>query len=240
MKTHLITYATDRYVNRKKYFENEVQNMSWFDSVKVYNNLDIKIEFREKYKDILTMPRGGGYWIWKSHIIEDRLKEINEGDVLLYCDAGCIIQQNKHTEKTFERYLDCVARKSSLGFELGHQEYRWTNKKTLLYFKENYNLTKNHALSNQIMSTVKILKKDQNTQKYLNEFFNVLEADRFLITDKYNGDSVAGFHDHRHDQSIFSLLTKALNYGEVAADETWFEDWSKTKTSPIVAVRAVD
>lgn len=240
MKAHLITYASDRYVNRRKYFENEVQNMSWFSSVKVYNSLDIKSDFRDEYKDILSMPRGGGYWVWKAHIIEDRLKDLNEGDILIYCDAGCIIQQDKKTEKNFERYINLATEKSGLGFELGHQEYKWTNKKTLLHFKENYNLTKEHALSNQIMSTVKILKKDKNTENYIKEFFNVLKADKFLITDKYNNDSVAGFHDHRHDQSIFSLLTKALNYGEVITDETWYEDWDKTKTSPIVAARAVD
>jgi hypothetical protein len=240
MKIHLITFASDRYVNRKQYFENIVSKIPWFDTVKVYNNLDIDLDFRKKFADILAMPRGGGYWIWKSHIIQKRLEEIQQNDILIYCDAGCEIQHNSDTEPTFQKYIQHATEHDAVHFELGHQEYKWTNKQTILFFKENYNLTKEHVLSNQIMSTVKILKKSKRTEEYISEFLKILDEDKFLITDEYNPDSISGFRDHRHDQSIFSLLTKALNYGKIIPDETWYEDWSKTTTSPIVAVRATD
>ena len=32
------------------------------------------------------MKRGGGYWIWKFDIILNKLKQINNGDFLVYID----------------------------------------------------------------------------------------------------------------------------------------------------------
>ena len=40
----------------------------------------------------VKQPRGGGYWIWKSHIIK-KINEINDNDILIYLDAGCSINK---------------------------------------------------------------------------------------------------------------------------------------------------
>jgi hypothetical protein len=40
--------------------------------------------FWQKHGDfILSNPRGYGYWIWKSYLIQQKLLEIPDGDILL-------------------------------------------------------------------------------------------------------------------------------------------------------------
>ena len=33
------------------------------------------------FKKVLSLRRGGGYWIWKSHIIKKKLEQINDNDI---------------------------------------------------------------------------------------------------------------------------------------------------------------
>ena len=40
---------------------------------------------------MLEEPRGGGYWVWKPLIVREALCGLEDGDVLLYCDAGCTL-----------------------------------------------------------------------------------------------------------------------------------------------------
>jgi hypothetical protein len=43
--------------------------------------------------------RGYGYWIWKSQIIKQHMDLLNDGEILLYCDAG---SQLNNTKLAFE------------------------------------------------------------------------------------------------------------------------------------------
>jgi len=45
-------------------------------------------DFYDAHKDILDEPRGNGYWLWKPFIILDALERSNEGDIIIYSDAG--------------------------------------------------------------------------------------------------------------------------------------------------------
>jgi hypothetical protein len=237
---HLIAYASSRFKTRSNYFNNEVSKNNCFNTVKVFNENDLTPSFVEKFQDVLSLPRGAGYWLWKWDIINQTLNTINDNDIVIYTDAGCHVNINEKTINRFNEYINLVNEHDILRFQLAHKEYVFTNKATLRYFKEKYNLQKEHALSNQLMATVIIMKKCPRVVKFFNEFKNIIEADRFLITDKYNDDRCVGFVDHRHDQSIFSLLSKALNIGYIIPDETWYEDWSRTEYSPFVASRCAN
>ena len=51
------------------------------------------------------MPKGGGYWIWKHHIIENMLNEMAPNDILIYCDAGASLNLNYKALKRFNEYI---------------------------------------------------------------------------------------------------------------------------------------
>ena len=43
--------------------------------------MDLSADFKKKYSKILSEKRGGGFWIWKHHIIKESLSLINENDL---------------------------------------------------------------------------------------------------------------------------------------------------------------
>ena len=83
-----------------------------------------------------------------------------------------------------------------------------------------------------------IFQKNQHTKDIINEFEKVLIFDSELITDKYNDNSqIEGFVSNRHDQSIFSLLTKKYG-GVVIENETEFKHRpDKQYDFPFLSVR---
>ena len=67
---------------------------------------DLSISFRNEFKSILSMKRGGGYWIWKFDIILNKLEEINNGEFLIYVDSGCTV--NTNGTKRLEEYIEMI------------------------------------------------------------------------------------------------------------------------------------
>ena len=62
--------------------------MDGFDFIFAYTDKDIiSTEFYKENKEILSLNRGAGYWLWKPYLILETLKKMNDGDVLLYLDS---------------------------------------------------------------------------------------------------------------------------------------------------------
>jgi hypothetical protein len=40
------------------------------------------------FNEVLNEPRGAGYWLWKPYVIYRAMLHMNEGDTLIYSDAG--------------------------------------------------------------------------------------------------------------------------------------------------------
>src|ERR1700680_476355 len=88
MKTHLVCYASDRFLaSQQRLIDSALRH--GIDQVNAWNRTKLEqTTFYPAHKSILDLPRGGGYWLWKPFIIEELLKEIPAGDVIVYLDAG--------------------------------------------------------------------------------------------------------------------------------------------------------
>ena len=64
--------------------------------------------------------------------------------------------------------------------------------------------------SPQLLGGHLIFQNNKHSLEIFEEFFKLLDYDRMLITDYYNKNQIDSFVDNRHDQSIFSLLSKKL------------------------------
>jgi hypothetical protein len=85
---------------------------------------------------------------------------------------------------------------------------------------------------------ISFFKKTEKTIRFLTEWYE-LACNYHLIDDSpsiLKNDPT--FCEHRHDQSIFSLLCKKHG-ANVLDDETYYEDWPKNKCidKPILAKR---
>ena len=157
-----------------------------FQNVNGFGNSSLNLSFREKYKDILKEPRGAGYWIWKHEIINNSLDELNENDLVVYSDAGSSF--NYFAKDKFYSYIDELNSSDYGNFffecESKHKEIQYTSTNLFKYF--NVEKESEIAKSTQLEATHMIFKKNEHTENYLSEYKKLLEADPYLITDKYN------------------------------------------------------
>ena len=190
-------------------------------------------DFWNKHGHFITYhPRGFGYWLWKPFIIKKFLEELEDSDILIYFDAGCTF--NPRGMKRMNEYIDMV-NNSDLGiiaFQLEHPEIKYTKRNVLDYFQADIDTMR----SNQFMATVIILRKNAHSTKIINEWYDIV-SNHQLINDELLNNEYKVFIDHRHDQSIFSMLIK--KYGAVKIpDETFFHpNWENGRDFPIWATR---
>ena len=232
-KQHFISYGDDRpnAVNRIK---KQAESFNTFSTIDVYYNNDVyDDDFKKKYSYVLNQRRGGGYWLWKYYLINKKMKEIEDGEYIIYCDAGC--ELNNKAMKRYYEYLDMLDNSEfgMISFPLGWNKKKepppnhgctnkvWTVKELFNYF--DIDINSDIANSPQLVGGILILKKCENSLKILDEYGKVLDYDQKLITDFYNNkEQYSFFRENRHDQSIWSLLRKKYGSVLLEKDETYF------------------
>ncbi|MBB5637821.1 hypothetical protein HDF26_000850 [Pedobacter cryoconitis] len=234
MKIQLISYGDARYATQREFFKQTALTSSFFNEITIFSPEDIEMKFNKDFEKILTQRRGGGYWIWKPYFIKRVLETLADGDILIYCDAGCMI--NSNGGKRFKEYIDLLKKSKTgcISFELPHKEIEYTKQEVFDYFETPEDLVN----SNQLMATVIMLKKCPHTVMMVNRWYTVLSENPLLFTDdKDNSVQNSEFIDHRHDQSIFSIVRKTYK-SEVIPDETYFLDFIREgQPYPIWATR---
>ena len=234
-KVRFITYGSNNFNLQKKHITNLALKSNYFDSSFAYGPEHLNKEFVREYKEILNKEKGGGFWIWKHQIIKQEISNLKEGDILVYSDAGSSI--NLNARKRFDEYIEMLnsSEYSMLRFRLNEIEKYWTTKEIFDYFK--IKLDSEHANSEQFLAGHLFIKNNKNLKEQLKIFDNLLSQDRYLITDAYDENQIDDFIENRHDQSIFSLISKI--YGCVSVgNEVWFKDSPEVQYNyPFLAVQ---
>lgn len=237
-KIYFITYGTKNFRIAKSHIVNLAKASGIFEKTIGFGKSDLSSNFKNKYSDILNMKRGAGYWIWKQEIISSVLNDIKQNDIVVYSDSGSSF--NYYAKNRFYDYIDMLNDSDYGNFRIEcesiHKEKDWTTKELLDYF--NIDPKSDHFNTTQLEATHIIFKKNDHTINYLNEYKKLLNEDPYLITDSYNSKSqIDSFKENRHDQSIFSLLSKTLG-GVAIKNETHFQKNEKKQFEyPFLAVR---
>lgn len=219
---HLITYSDCNYNNSKERLIKEAVNTKWFNSISSYGPEDLDIEFKNKFKDILDQKHGAGYWIWKPYVIKKKINEINDGDILIYLDAGCSI--NICGKERFDEYCEKLNISNSciISFQMPHIEKQYTVKEIFDYFNLDYN--GEIANTGQIVGGILIMKKNKDLINLIDLEMKLLYDNPLLFTNYYNKNQDSKFKDNRHDQSVFSIIRK-INNPMIISDETYFKSF---------------
>jgi hypothetical protein len=234
---HFITYGDDNYEETKKRLCSQARSLSdgtsddgtsdgdsWFNTITSYSPDDLDDDFKERFKNILEQPRGGGYWIWKPYIINKHLEKMEDGDILIYLDAGCHI--NPSGRERFNEYIEMLknSEEGAISFQMSqHIEKKWTVKEIFEYFNIHKD-SRDIIESGQIIATVRMFKKNSNSTNLVSSWLNTLYYKPLLFTDHYNKKEQSDiFIDNRHDQSVLSVLSK-LYKTIIIEDETYFAE----------------
>ena len=139
-------------------------------------------------------------------------------------------------EKGLERflwYIEETKNKGNLFFYLEdkHTDKKWNKMDTIKKIQVDENLLEEP----QVISGAFFIKKNKENMLLFKEWYDICQ-DYQMISDmpsiEKNFDE---FIEHRHDQSVLSLLVKKYNMNRIF-DETW-PDTMKDKDSPMRAVR---
>ena len=224
MKTYFLTYGDRKFYISKKHLISLAKKSELFDYQISLGPEDLNYEFKKKYQHILNQARGGGYWIWKQEIISNLLNSINKNDLVIYCDAGASLNLSKKAKERYYEYLSLLNDSDYSHFRMmcenGFIEKYYTGKEIFNYF--NTNIDSNIGNSLQLQAGHMIFKNNQESKDYFKEYKQLLQKKSSLITDDLNSErQIEGFKENRHDQSIFSLLSK-IRGAVIIPNETEF------------------
>ena len=210
MAVHFITFGggAEKYVEAGQRLLKQAEATGIFDTCQLFLAEDLKAdkEFWERHGSFITQnKRGYGYWIWKPYLIKKRMAQMQDGDKLIYLDAGCEID---------------IKQKDSI---LQH----------LKYVEEDYLIASQTCIEREFCKIDLILKLDMlnvnyletfqrqggaviylvcaKTRDFINKWYDLC-CDYHLLDDSPSyHNNLHGFQEHRHDQAIFSLLSKKYN-----------------------------
>lgn len=212
------------------------QNALVFDEVCVYNERMLDDAFLQKSKTMNC--RGYGYWSWKPQIVLQTLKKMNDGDVLVYSDAGTHL--NLGGLEKMKGYIELARTHDThnIAFQMPHVEEMWNKMDLLARYPSAMQTEKHPWQTGQYAACAFVLQKTHQTVKMVEEWLEVC-LDRHLIDDTPSVlPNHSDFKEHRHDQSAWSLIRK--KYGSaVLSDETWPCDgqWDLAHEYPFQAMR---
>lgn len=138
-------------------------------------------------------------------MILDILDKINEGDYLMYCDAGCHI--NKNAKNKFFEYTKIVEKYNFHVAEgTGYPEFEWSKMDLIDLLKP----TQEQLKADQIMATHIFLIKNEYTYNLIKKWNNLMSIENLHYFDDSPSilPNIDGFKESRHDQSVLSLLLK--------------------------------
>jgi len=236
---HFCTYTdSKKYDMSAKHLVKLAKKSDLFSSSVIYTQNELDVEFKQRYSNILFQPRGGGYWLWKHHIIEKELNKVNENDFVIYSDAGSSF--NYYAVKRFNEYIDILNDSKYGTFRIeglkSHKEKYYTKKEIFDYF--NLETESRHGNAIQYMGGHLIFKKNDHTYEFLKMFKKILENKIDLITDSHNKEiQINEFIENRHDQSLMSIISKLIGTASIK-NETYFEKNSNNQHDyPFLSVR---
>ena len=223
MSIHFLSFGNKKYKNSIIRIANEIKSTNMVNYIHTYNEFDLMemSEFWEKHKNfVLSNERGYGYWLWKSFLTLKTLDEMNEGDILIYADAGCEILVNKKVQ--FENLINLAKNDKSgfISFEMRTNiEKVWT-KSDLFDYLNCFDLKD----TPQIHATYFVVKKCEKSMDLVKQWYNISSIYSLLDDTPSKIANDAAFNEHRHDQSILSLLRKKYNTMIIKENDFHFFD----------------
>ncbi len=203
-----VNYA-DKKFRRAQKLNSRTAGQWGADRVIEYGPDDIDEAFRRRNKEILDTPRGGGYYLWKPYFYRKAYDELGEGDYLVYIDSGAVYI-NK-----IQYLIDCMEQEETplMIFSLERERIEKGNTKRDAFVLTGCDEAR-YTDTPQSIGGYFVCKKAPEVKAYLDEVLHYAQDIR-IISDKPNVmglPNYAEFADHRHDQSVISLMSKKYGF----------------------------
>ena len=219
-KKYAITFGGGKqaYLDAATRLKKQIESLNVFDEVISFTPDDLKKDdtFWEQHGNFIELNKKGyGYWIWKSYIINSVLGTMNEGDILFYADSGCeaharkrdyLLQSINRIETDSQPIYFSKLRGSKF------RESRWT--KNDVFDKIDISSNNRVKRTAQNQAGILLIRKCAISEELISEWDKLTKIDNYHLVDDTPSSTPNhhGFMQHRHDQSILSVLLKKKGY----------------------------
>jgi hypothetical protein len=219
------------FANSSKFQACQVKQLKWANArgithVNTLGEADLDSDFQRRNAHILSLKRGFGYWIWKPYLILKTLQSIPEDEVMIYADA-C-----SRPDENLQQFIDRARQYGIAGYELRYPQVVYTKRDAYLLMGAEDQF-RNPRLR-QRSATVLALSNTRAVRQFVAQWLQMCEMERALTDVPSIEPNHPSFVEHRHDQSIFSVLTYKLSMGHFigsralghhAFDHHWLRRW---------------
>ncbi len=235
-KIVFVSFADTRYQASIDRLKKQTEAFG-FDERHFFSEKDLPKDFFKGFSPKIYR-RGYGYWTWKPYVVRQVLKDLQEGDILVYSDGG-----NVWNDKGINRFRELIGMLSVeqpiLAFQQEFLEKDWT--KMDVFMRLCPDSFKQHAMTLQLWSGSFFLMKSPIADKFAKDWDDLRKTDIHQFTDRKSTiPNMLGFREARHDQSTFSLIVKQLPHVEISWEEVepLNGDWTGYEKYPILAKRS--
>lgn len=204
---HAITFCNDAFYESAKWNIWTATHIGKASSARMYTFHDVDREYYQKHIEIFSQPRGAGYWLWKPYVILKALREMDEGDYLMYADAGVLYCSSI---LPMQRQLEQDGQDIYFTSSFWTSAY-WTKRDAYILMDCD---TPDYYDTRDIAAGYLLIKKTPASVQFIRQWQHYMEDPR-ILTDQ---PSVCGkpelpqFREHRHDESILMLLVRRYGY----------------------------
>ena len=255
MRKVFLTFASSNFEKSLKRLKRQALEMNFYDEVHCLSEDDLDPDFRYQFRRYLQFyVKGFGYWCWKPQIVMQTLDTLLPGDVIHYADVGC--HMNPHGKSRLEDYFKIVSksRNGVLAFQSGIPtpeiptpdqsqiwlEREWSKGDVIDHFG---------AWDDKILDQGQksagmfLVRNCPESMSFIQAWKDVFLHDMSLVDNsKSIFPNCSGFKQHRHDQSVFSLLCAKLGVEVLSNFEMEFpggghDMWKVLSNYPVHAKR---
>ena len=253
-KIYLCSFASPDLNRSVLRFKNQASKINSYKKIKVYGYNDLSLDkkyqidnFKKKNKKRLF-----GYGCWKAEIIDNFMNSLPKDAIIQYSDIGCHL--NTNGEKKLLEYYDLTKENNILAFQYKKPQfdlndlkyqiyYEYENTKSDLFNHFNLDLKSEVSKSEQFWSGSVFFKNNEKSKIFLKKWMDICKIDHLIDDESSKIDNHKNFKEHRHDQSVFSIICKLHKVFSISASEAeWAEDnngrtWNHLENFPILAKR---
>ncbi len=212
---YLINYADISFY--KAQVLNSISGISaGFDSIIQYKKHNIAKDFSWAYSTILNHKRGAGYWLWKPYFILKTLQSTSKDDIIFYSDSGA--QFVKKMDPIFQKIEK--SEKGVIVFKMSghHKENEYCRKHVA---EEVVNCDAEIMESDQNMASFVGVRNCETSIDVIKQWLNLCTKEHLIMDMPPQENEFQMFKDHRHDQTLLSLLSKKLNLETATDPSQW-------------------
>lgn len=207
----------------------QADESGWFTEVLKYDEARLRREFPNFYNAhaavLSPRIRGFGYWIWKPFLIARALERAMDSGAagVVYLDSGFELNsRSTAATKRLNEYLDIAREQDVFAMHLpGHPEYAWTRREVM----DAVDLPSSLRQTPQVQATP-VMKASARSLEFAETWSEYCVRDDYRLVRDHGGQEIdQRFQAHRHDQSVFSCLTKVHGFETIPDETFWAPDW---------------